>query len=317
MNCRKAEYLNFKPQKIKAMSFEWKGVIPALTTKFTNDDKLDLPLFEKNLKVQLAAGIDGLILGGTLGEASVLSTEEKEQLVKFAIEKAEGRPVIINIAEGSTKEALKQAEYAKAWGARGLMLLPPMRYKSDHRETVTYFKTIAASTDLPIMIYNNPVDYKIDVTLDMFDELQESTNITAVKESTRDVTNVTRMINRFGDRYRILCGVDTLAMEELCLGADGWVAGLVCAFPAETVAIYKLVKSGNIDAAAKIYRWFMPLLELDIHPKLVQYIKLAETVVGIGSEYVRAPRLILEGEERERILNVIVEGVKTRPQLTN
>ncbi len=298
------------------MSFEWKGVFPALTTKFTANDELDLPLFEKNLQVQLASGVEGIILGGTLGEASVLTIEEKEILVKFAIEKVAGKvPVIINIAEGSTKEALKQAAFAKAWGAQGLMLLPPMRYKTDHRETVTYFRTIATSTDLPIMIYNNPVDYKIDVTTDMFDDLQNCKNITAVKESTRDVTNVTRMKNRFGDRYKILCGVDTLAMEELCLGADGWVAGLVCAFPAETVAIYTLVKAGKLAEAIKIYRWFMPLLELDIHPKLVQYIKLAEMQVGIGSEYVRAPRLILEGEERERILKVINDGIAKRPKL--
>ena len=298
------------------MLFEWKGVFPALTTKFTVTDDLDLPLFEKNLSAQLAAGVNGIVLGGTLGEASVLATDEKEVLVKFAIDKASGKvPVIINIAEGSTKEALKQAALAKVWGAQGLMLLPPMRYKSDHRETVAYFKTVANSTDLPIMIYNNPVDYKIEVTLDMFDELQVCKNISAVKESTRDVTNVTRMKNRFGDRFKILCGVDTLAMEELCLGADGWVAGLVCAFPAETVAIYKLVKAGKIEEATKIYRWFMPLLELDIHPKLVQYIKLAETQAGIGSENVRAPRLTLVGEERERILKVINDGIAARPSL--
>ncbi|MFZ1262447.1 MAG: dihydrodipicolinate synthase family protein [Chitinophagaceae bacterium] len=298
------------------MSFEWKGVFPALTTKFNADDELDLPLFDKNLQAQLAAGVEGIILGGTLGEASVLTTAEKEVLVKFAIEKVAGVvPVIINIAEGSTKEAVKQAALAKAWGAQGLMLLPPMRYKSDHRETVTYFKMIADSTDLPVMIYNNPVDYKIEVTLDMFDDLQVCKNITAIKESTRDVTNVTRLINRFGTRYKILCGVDTLAMEELCLGADGLVAGLVCAFPAETVAIYKLVKAGKIAEATSIYRWFMPLLELDIHPKLVQYIKLAEKQVGIGSEYVRAPRLVLEGEERERVLKVINDGIATRPKI--
>ena len=296
------------------MQFEWKGVFPALTTKFTADDQLDLPLFEKNLQVQLQSGIHGAILGGTLGEASVLSTDEKEQLVKFAIEKIEGRiPVVINIAEGSTKEALQQAALARQWGADGLMLLPPMRYKSDHRETVEYFKTIAASTDLPIMIYNNPVDYKIDVTPDMFADLVDSKNIGAIKESTRDVTNVTRLINRFGDRYKILCGVDTLAMEELCLGADGWVAGLVCAFPLETVTIYNLVKAGKLEAARNIYRWFMPLLELDIHPKLVQYIKLAETQVGIGSEYVRPPRLTLTGEERTAVLKVIDEGIAGRP----
>jgi len=300
------------------MSFLWEGVFPALLTPFTANDELDLPLFEKNLQAQLAAGVEGIILGGTLGEASVLSTDEKERLVKFAVEKVEAKvPVIINIAEGSTKEALNQAGLAKQWGARGLMILPPMRYKSDHRETVMYFKTVADATDLPIMIYNNPVDYKIDVTPDMFEDLTVCHNIGAVKESTRDVTNVTRMINRFGDRYKILCGVDTLAMEELCLGADGWVAGLVCAFPAETVAIYKLVKAGRISEATKIYRWFMPLLELDIHPKLVQYIKLAATQAGIGSEYVRAPRLTLSGEERVRILKIINNGISLRPKMQN
>lgn len=298
------------------MSINWNGIYPALTTNFTKEDNLDLPLFGKNLKAQMDAGIDGIILGGTLGESSVLSTNEKEKLVKFAIEKAAGKiPVILNIAEGSTWEALEQVEYAKTWGAQGLMALPPMRYKSDHRETVQWFKTIANATELPIIVYNNPVDYKTLITMDMFDELKECTNIQAVKESTRDVTNVSRMRNRFGNRYKILCGVDTLAMEELCLGADGWVAGLVCAFPRETVAIYRLVKSGKLVEAAKIYRWFMPLLEMDIHPKLVQYIKLAEQEEGIGSEAVRAPRLILDGQERERILKIIRDGIASRPEL--
>jgi len=298
------------------MEFQWKGVFPALTTPLTPDDQLDMVLFNKSLQAQLASGVNGIILGGTLGEASVLTPNEKEKLVRFAIEKIAGRvPVVLNIAEGSTREALQQVQLASQWGADGLMLLPPMRYKTDHRETVTYFKTLADSTKLPIMIYNNPVDYKTDVTPDVFEELQSCKNITAVKESTRDVTNVTRMRNRFGDRYAILCGVDTLAMEELLLGADGWVAGLVCAFPEETVAIYQLIKSGRIGEATRIYRWFMPLLELDIHSKLVQYIKLAAAQTGIGSEYVRAPRLVLEGEERERILNIIKEGIATRPLL--
>jgi len=298
------------------MSIQWKGVMPALTTKFTSDDQLDLPLFEKNLNEQLDAGVNGVILGGTLGEASVLTTVEKEILVKFAIEKVAGKvPVIINIAEGSTREAIQQAKYAKEWGAQGIMMLPPMRYKTDHRETVTYFKTVAENTDLPIMIYNNPVDYKIEVTLDMFAELASCKNIQAIKESTREITNVTRLINRFGDRFKILCGVDTLAMEELVMGADGWVAGLVCAFPRETVAIYRLVKAGHIAEAQKIYRWFMPLLELDIHPKLVQYIKLAEQQAGNGSEAVRAPRLTLIGEERTNVLSIIDHGIATRPEL--
>jgi 4-hydroxy-tetrahydrodipicolinate synthase len=295
---------------------KWKGIFPALTTKFTADDELDLELFAKNLHAQMEAGIHGIILGGTLGEASVLSVAEKERLIKFAVAETAGKiPVVLNIAEGSTKEALQQAAYAKAWGAEGLMMLPPMRYKPDHRETVTYFKTVANSTDLPIMIYNNPVDYKTEITLDMFEDLAQCSNINAVKESTRDTSNVTRMRNRFGDRYAILCGVDTLAFEEITAGADGWVAGLVCAFPKETVAIYELINKGRISEALQIYRWFMPLLELDIHPKLVQYIKLAETMTGIGSEYVRAPRLVLEGAERDRIVSVIEAGINSRPLL--
>lgn len=298
------------------MHFEWKGVFPAVTTQFTRNDELDLPLFEKNLQAQLDAGVHGIVLGGTLGEASTLTTSEKETLVRFTIEKIDRKtPVILNIAESSTKDAMEQTSNAIKWGADGLMLLPPMRYKSDHRETVTYFKTIAGATELPIMIYNNPVDYKIEVTLDMFDELQTCKNIAAVKESTRDVSNVTRMKNRFGNRFSILCGVDTIALEELLLGADGWVAGLVCAFPKETVRIYELAKAGKIEEATKIYRWFMPLLELDIHPKLVQYIKLASVHTGLGSEYVRAPRLVLEGEEREKILAIIKTGVSSRPKL--
>ena len=298
------------------MSFEWKGVFPALTTKFTPNDELDLPLFETNLKAQLKAGVDGIILGGSLGEASVLDVDEKQKLVQFAVDKTAGKvPVVLNIAEGATKEAVQQALYAKAWGAKGLMLLPPMRYKADDRETVTYFKEIADATDLPIMIYNNPVDYKIEVTLDMFQELAVYENINAVKESTRDISNITRMRNRFGDRFKILCGVDTLATEALVMGADGWVAGLVCAFPAETVAIYRLVKAGKIAEAISIVRWFLPLLELDLHPKLVQYIKLAESETGIGSEIVRAPRLTLEGEERARVLKIIKDGIASRPSL--
>jgi 4-hydroxy-tetrahydrodipicolinate synthase len=307
--------LSLKKQLIMA-SFEWKGVFPALLTPFDAQDQLDLAMYEINLKAQVDAGVSGIIIGGSLGEASTITLEEKEMLVKFSVKYLAGKlPVIMNIAEGSTKEAVRQAKLAKEWGASGLMLLPPMRYKSDDKETVTFFKTVATSMDLPVMIYNNPVDYKIEVTLDMFAELAEVPNINALKESTRDVTNVTRLKNRFNDRFAILCGVDTLTVEELALGADGLVAGLVDAFPKETVVMYNLVKAGKLDEAIKIYRWFMPLLELDIHPKLVQYIKLAATQTGIGSEYVRAPRLPLEGAERDRVLKIIQTGIATRPSL--
>ena len=298
------------------MAIEWKGVFPALTTNFTADDELDLPLFTKNLLFQVEAGVDGVVVGGSLGEASTLTLNEKERLVRSAVESVEGKvPVLLNIAEGATRDAINQARQAKKWGAEGLMLLPPMRYKSDARETVEYFKAVAQATDLPIMLYNNPVEYRIEVTLSMFESMLDCETIQAVKESTRDVTNVTRMINAFGDRYKLLCGVDTIAMEELLLGAHGWVAGLVCAFPAETVAIYRMVQAGMIEEATRISRWFMPLLEFDIRPKLVQYIKLAEAMVGYGSEHVRAPRLKLAGKERTDAIEIIEQALANTPAL--
>ena len=298
------------------MVFEWKGVFPAIITPFLADDRLDLNLFEHNLRAQFKAGIHGVVIGGSLGEASTLLADEKKLLVEAALSIAEKRiPVILNVAEGSTRDAIKQCQLAEKWGADGLMLLPPMRYKSDDRETVTHFISIASSTSLPIMIYNNPVDYKIEVSPDMFEELTVCRNILAVKESTRDTANLVRMLNRFGERYKILCGVDTIAMEELLMGAHGWVAGLVNAFPAETMAIYHLIKAGMIQEARKIQSWFLPLLELDIHPKLVQYIKLAAEATGLATAYVRAPRLILEGEEKDRISKVIRKGIESRPLL--
>ena len=298
------------------MKINWEGVMPAVTTKFTAEGQLDLVMFEKNIKAQIDAGVNGIILGGTLGEASTLTKEEKEVLITKTLELTEGKiPVIVNIAEQTTSEAITLAKRAQELGVNGLMLLPPMRYKATDYETVVYFKEIAKSTSLPIMIYNNPVDYKIEVTLDMFEELLKLDTIQAVKESTRDITNVTRIKNRFGNRLKILCGVDTLALESLLAGADGWVAGLVVAYPAETVAIYKLAKAGRTEEALSIYRWFMPLLELDISPQLVQNIKLAEVATGLGTENVRAPRLPLQGAERERVLNIIDTAMKSRPTL--
>lgn len=298
------------------INFEWKGVFPAVTTKFTANDELDFDAFDVNLNAQLEAGADGFILGGSLGEASVLTDDEKFSLLRHTVEYVKGKvPVLLNIAEQTTKAAVAYAQKAYDNGADGLMVLPPMRYNSDPRETVAYLAAIAKSTKLPIMIYNNPVDYKIEVTLDMFQELAVYDNIQAVKESTRDVSNVTRMINRFGDRFKIFTGVDPLAMESLVMGADGWVAGLVDAFPKETVAIYRLVKAKRYDEALAIYRWFLPVLELDIHAKLVQYIKLAEVATGIGTENVRAPRLPLIGAEREKVLKVINDALAVRPEL--
>ena len=294
----------------------WNGVYPAITTKFTDNDQLDIDKFGKSIGIQVEAGVDGIILGGSLGEASALNEEEKLQLLTTTRSVVAGKvPVIMNIAEQTTKNAIRQAEKAQQNGANGIMLLPPMRYKATDAETVQYFKEVASATDLPVMIYNNPVDYKIMVSLDMFEALASCKNIVAVKDSTRDTTNVTRMINRFGDRFKIFSGVDTLAMESLFLGAHGWVAGLVCAFPHETVAIYRLIKAGKSQEAVDIYRWFLPLLELDINPQLVQNIKLAEVYTGLGSENVRPPRLPLAGKERERVIAVIERALEKRPQL--
>ena len=299
------------------MSMIWKGVMPAVTTQFTANDELDLEMFKINIKAQLDAGVHGIVLGGTLGEASTLTDEERRILTREAVKLVNGKvPVLMNIAEQTTKAAINLAKVAHEDGAKGLMMLPPMRYKASDEEVVEYFKAVANSTSLPIMVYNNPVDYKIEVTLDMFAELTNACpNIQAVKESTRDTTNITRIKNRFGNRLAILTGVDTLALESLLIGADGWVAGLVDAFPAETVAIYELQKAGRIKEAIEIYRWFMPLLELDINPKLVQYIKLASVYTKIGSEYVRAPRLVLKGEERKKITKIIEDAIAIRPTL--
>ena len=222
---------------------------------------MDLKAFRNNLSNQIKAGVHGIILGGTLGEASTLKDLEKKELLATTLDEVDGKiPVIMNIAEQATSKAVELAKELEAEGADGLMLLPPMRYKANDQETVAYFSSVASSTSLPIMIYNNPVDYKIEVTLDMFEKLKEHKNISAVKESTRDVTNITRMINRFGDRFKILCGVDTIAMETLLMGASGWVAGLVDAFPEETVAIYTYCKTGELDKARSIFRWFFTFI---------------------------------------------------------
>ena len=298
------------------MKFQWEGIMPAVTTKFTTKDTLDLAMFSQNINAQLEAGVHGIVLGGTLGEASTLEDSEKRTLTTETVKIVAGKiPVMINIAEQTTKGAIDAANKAEEDGASGLMMLPPMRYNAGNREVVEYFKAVANNSSLPIMVYNNPVDYKTEVTLDMFDVLLKCETIQAVKESTRDISNVTRIKNRFGNRLKIMTGVDTLALESLLMGADGWVAGLVCAFPAETVAIYELQKAGKIKEALEIYRWFLPLLELDINSKLVQNIKLAEVATGIGTENVRAPRLPLVGTERALVLKIIEDGLKNRPQL--
>ena len=294
---------------------KWTGVYPAVTSKFHENGDLDVPTFLKNINAQIDAGVDGIIIGGSLGESSTITHEERIEMAEAVLGLGTTTDVIVNIAEGSTRSAIALAQKAQDAGAHGLMVLPPMMYKPLDAETTDFFRTVALNTDLPILLYNNPVDYKIEIKMDMLEELCKLPNIQAIKESTRDISNVTRMKNRFGDRIKILCGVDTLAMEELLMGADGWVAGLVDAFPAETVAIYRLVKAGRIQEALEIYRWFLPILELDISAQLVQNIKLAEVMTGLGTEHVRAPRQPLKGAERKRVIAILEEGLAKRPTL--
>ncbi|WP_346857399.1 dihydrodipicolinate synthase family protein [uncultured Draconibacterium sp.] len=293
----------------------WTGVYPAVTTKFKENGDLDLPAFLTNIEFQIESGVSGIVLGGSLGESSTLNSNEKIVLVKALQPFREKVSVIMNIAESSTVRAVEAAKQAESSGADGLMLLPPLLYKADASETVEYFKTVAAATTLPILLYNNPVDYKIEITVPMFEQLQTVANIEAVKESTRDLSNITRMRNAFGDRFKIMGGVDTLCLESLLLGGDGLVAGLVCAFPKETVVLFELAKAGKIEEAVLLYRWFMPLFEMDIHSKLVQYIKLCEVYTGVGTEYVRAPRKMISGDERKTIVQTIELALANRPKL--
>ncbi|MCA5003817.1 dihydrodipicolinate synthase family protein [Sphingobacterium bovistauri] len=298
-------------------NLNWEGIYPAVLTPFDKHDDIDFSMFEKNTEAQIDAGVHGIILAGSLGEASALTSNEKFLLLEKAIEIVRGRvPIILNLTENTTKDAVEFAQRAEKIGANGLMVLPPMRYKADDREVVAYFKAIAQSTSLPILVYNNPVDYATYISLDMLEELLQEPTIQAVKESTRDLANVTRLKNRFGDRLKVLGGVDTICLESLMVGADGLVAGLVDAFPNETMALYNLVKAGEYSKAVELYRWFMPLLELDIHPKLIQYIKLAATYEGICTPYTRAPRLPLIGEEKVRIEKIIGDAIAVRPHLT-
>jgi len=300
------------------MSTPWKGVFPAITTSFKEDLSLDYSGIEKMVEAQIDGGVHGIVVTGTLGENSTLSYEEKQEVLRVAAETSAGRvPVLMGVAETTTKAACQAVEDGQVNGAEGFMLLPAMLYAADRRETMAHFRTVARASGKPIMIYNNPVLYKVDTTPDMFAELADEDMFVAIKESSDDVRRVTDIINACGDRYQIFTGVDNIALESLAVGAVGWVAGLVCAFPRETVAIYNLVQAGRMAEALEIYRWFKPLLDLDVHAKLVQNIKLAEAMVGLGTEYVRAPRLVLEGAEREHVKAVIQTGLDNRPDVSD
>lgn len=294
----------------------WHGIYPAVLTPFNEDLSIDYEMFKKSILAQVDAGVKGIVVAGSLGEFSTLSDEEIFDLVKFSKKHLPSDiPVITNLGKSSTEEAKKFAKSIQNIGGDGLMLLPPLKYQATDREVVQFFADIAESTDLPIMLYNNPINYGIRVSMDMFDELKKYDNIQAAKESTRDLTNVTRMVNRFGDRFKILGGVDTISLETQFLGGHGYIAGLVNAFPHETVAIFKLADSGKFKEAVDLYRWFMPLLELDITPQLVQYIKQAATTVGLSTSHVRPPRQPLPEAEIKRAQKIIDDSIASRPDL--
>jgi dihydrodipicolinate synthase/N-acetylneuraminate lyase len=294
----------------------WQGVFPAVTTKFHSDLRLDTAWMEKHFVWQIECGVDGLIVCGSLGENSVLGTEEKLEVLRIAVRVSAGRvPVLQTIAEGTTADGIALCERSARAGADGFMVLPGMRYISDRRETIAHYRSIARASPRPIMVYNNPVAYGVDVTPEMFSELSDEKMIVAIKESSDDVRRITDILRQSGDRYAIFCGVDDLAMEAMLMGARGWVAGLVNAFPAETVAIHRLIRAGQISEALGIYRWFTPLLHLDVSRKLVQNIKLAESIVGVGNENMRPPRLPLIGEERDQVAARVRRALETRPSL--
>jgi 1-pyrroline-4-hydroxy-2-carboxylate deaminase len=297
------------------MSDAWQGVFPAATTQFQPDEALDLGATMGHVETMIGAGIDGLIMLGTVGENCSLLYGEKLEILRATVEQVARRvPVLTGVAEYSTSLACRFAEDAQRIGVDGLMVLPAMVYKSDPRETIAHFRAVARSTSLPIMVYNNPVSYSVDITPEMFVELADEANLVAIKESSENVRRITDLRNRCGDRYILFCGVDDLVLESILLGATGWVSGLVNAFPAENRLLWDLATAGRWDLAREVYRWYTPLLHLDTHVKLVQYIKLAQQECGLGSELVRAPRLPLVGEERERVLAIIRQGIATRPE---
>ena len=295
---------------------DFRGILPAITTKMTDEEEVDLDAVRADVAFQIEAEVDGIIVCGSLGEASTLTGEEKIAITRAAVDAAEGRaPVLLTIAEDSTQAGAAMAGAAAEAGAEGLMVLPAMRYLSDSRETRAHFRAVARASDLPIILYNNPIAYTVDLSVDDLADLADEPKFVAVKESSGDTRRINETIDALGDRYQILTGVDNLALESLILGCSGWIAGLVVAFPRETVAIYRLVGDGRIDEALEIYRWFLPLLALDIGPKFVQKIKLCEAMVRGTNPMTRAPRLPLVGEEEATVRKIIERGMANRPDL--
>jgi 4-hydroxy-tetrahydrodipicolinate synthase len=298
------------------MPADWTGVFPAVTTQFHKDERLNLEATARHIEVLLDAGVQGIIVLGSLGENTTLEPDEKLDVVRMAVETVAGRvPVLSGVSENSTTLAKRYVRDVEDAGADGVMVLPAMIYKSAPEETMAHFRDVAGATGLPILIYNNPIAYGVDITPQMFQQLADVPNFTAIKESSGDTRRITDILNACGDRYNIFVGLDDLALEGICLGAKGWVAGTGLAFPKENQYLWDLASAGWLEEAREIYRWYMPLLHLDTHLKFVQYLKLALQEVGLGQEWVRAPRRVLQGAEREQVLRIIREGIANRPEI--
>ena len=297
-----------------ALQVDWQGVYPAVPTQFNEDFSLDIKGTQKHVEALLSEGIHGLVMLGTIGENCSLSLDEKIQVLKATDEVNKGSvPLLNGISEYTTAGACETAVAAAKVGVDGFMVMPAMVYNSDRRETVKHFKTVASATDLPVMCYNNPPVYKVDITPEMFEDLAEVENIVSIKEAAGDTRRITDLFNKFRDRYIIFSGLDDVALESILLGCTGWISGLVNAFPRENGLMWDAAKSGNWDKALEIYRWYMPMLHFDSHPKLVQYVKLASAEMGYGTEIVRPPRLTIIGEQREEALKIIRQSAATRP----
>lgn len=298
------------------MKPNWTGVFPACTTQLKRDQSLDLSATAKHLEALITSGVNGLIMCGSLGENQTLDPDEKRAVVRCAVEVARGRiPVLSGVAESSTAAAICYVRDVEKLGASGVMLMPPMSYKGDARESMTYFRAVARGGGLPIMIYNNPISYANDITPALFAELADEKKFVALKESSGDPRRITELHNTVGDRYSIFTGVDDLLLEASILGIDGWVAGTGIAFPRENQHLWELTLAGRWVEARTLYRWFQPLLKLDTHVHFVQYIKLCEQETGLGAEWVRAPRLPIAGEERKRVLKIIRDAIRSRPKI--
>lgn len=293
----------------------WRGVIPAITTPFTADGQVDHAFLAEHALALINSGCKGIVPLGSLGEAATLSFDEKLAIIRTLVKALDGRaPVIPGIAALSTDEAVRLAHEAKALGCSGLMVLPPYVYSTDWREMGAHLRAVIAATDLPCMLYNNPIAYKTDFSPEQIAQLaHEFPNVQAVKESSGDVRRFAALRALLGDRLELLVGMDDAIVEGVAMGARGWIAGLVNAYPKESVKLFELALEGGADAAAELYAWFLPLLRLDTVPKFVQLIKLVQEKVGLGSERVRAPRLTMTGAEREAALRVIDHAIANAP----